>query len=52
VREAPRRITVEDVQSGRRLVTADLTQAVEQMARWLDSPPPPVPKRAREDSNL
>jgi hypothetical protein len=39
VREGPLRITVEDVQSGRRLVAADLAEAVEQMRRWLESPP-------------
>jgi hypothetical protein len=48
VREAPRRITVEDVQSGRRFVAADLAQAAEQMTRWLESPPPPNDDAAAE----
>jgi len=42
VREAPRRVTVEDVQTGQRVVAADLAQAAEQMASWLESPPQPA----------
>jgi hypothetical protein len=39
VREAPLRITVEDVQSGRRLVAADLAEAARLMTSCLESPP-------------